>query len=380
MAEAQALLEESRKTAADGAVRARFATSSLAHGLHAGELLVVERARAIVSGSPRRPDFLFGCNGFRYPDLGEPYAELFGDLLNFVTLPFYRARTEPTEGARDFTRIERILEWTKRDGLAVKGHPLVWFHRAGLPEWLQGRGKTQVAAAHRDYVLDAVSRFKDRVHVWDIINEAHDWANDLDYTQDELIEATRQAADAVREADPSAVRVVNSCCPWSEYIATGRNYSRKIGRPARSPLQYLRDLIDAGVEFEAIGLQMYYPGRDLLEIDRQLDRFCALGKPVHITELGVSSSIAPVDHDPITDVHVERLWHGEPWSESIQADWVEAYYSLCYAKPSIEAITWWDFSDPSFIPHGGFVDENLRPKESYHRLWRLVQSWQTAGQ
>jgi GH35 family endo-1,4-beta-xylanase len=375
MSEARALLEEASARRSDAAACSRSAMSSLARSLHAGEMLVVERARARIASAPPRPGFLFGCNGFRYPELGEKYARLFGDLLNFVTLPFYRSGTEPEEGHRDYSRIEKILEWTNRDGLAVKGHPLVWFCRSGIPKWLEGRSYEQVERAHRDYVLDAVGRFRDRVKIWDIINEAHDWQNGFDYTEEQLVEMTRLAAEATREADPAAVRIVNSCCTWSEYVARGQSYSRPIPRPGRSVLRYLRDVIAAGVDFEVIGLQMYYPERDLFEIDRQLERFCALGKPVHISELGVSSSAEPVKHDPVVDVHIKRFWHGHAWTERDQADWVEAYYTICYAKPAIQAITWWDFCDPAFIPHGGFVDETLRPKESYHRLQELIRSW-----
>jgi GH35 family endo-1,4-beta-xylanase len=375
MARAQELLEDARSKRSDEAACAEVAMASLAESLHAGEMLVVEHARARIAASPKREGFLVGANGFRYAELGEQYAELFGQLLNFVTLPFYRARTEAEEGQRDFSRVEKILEWTTRDGLKVKGHPLVWFHRAGIPKWLEGRSYQEFEATHRDYVLDAVGRYRDRVKIWDVINEAHDWANDVDYSQEQLTEMTRLAADVTLEADPDAVRVVNSCWTWSEYVATGRNYSRTIGRPARSVLQYIKDLIEAGVGFEAIGLQMYYPTRDLFEIDRQLERFSQFGKAVHITELGVSSSVRPVKYDPIVDVHIKRYWHGRRWNEADQADWIEGYYTLCYSKPPVEAVTWWDFCDPSFIPHGGFVDENLRPKEGYHRLKGLIESW-----
>jgi len=376
MAKARNLLDDAHQSHRDDQMRARLAMASLAEAMHAGEMLVVEHARSRIAASPRRKGFLFGCNGFGYRDLGEPYAELFGALLNYATLPFYRARTEPEEGKRDFSHAEKILEWTTRDGLAVKGHPLVWFHRAGIPHWLAGRSYEQVAATHRDYVRDAVGRFRDRIPVWDVINEAHDWANDFDYTPEQLVEMTRLACDVTREADPRASRIVNSCCTWSEYVASGRNYSRPIPHPGRSVLQYVRDVISAGVDFEVIGVQMYYPARDLFEIDRQLDRFCRLGKPVHITELGVSSAVEPVKSDPITDVHWHRFWHGRPWSEAEQADWIEAYYTMCYAQPEIEAITWWDFCDPAFIPHGGLVDEKLRPREGYHRLKKLIATWQ----
>lgn len=72
-----------------------------------------------------------------------------------------------------------------------------------------------------------------------------------------------------------------------------------------------------------------------------------------------------------------RYWHGKPWSEKEQADWIEAFYTICYSKPEIEAVTWWNFSDPAFIPHGGFVDEGLRPKEGYRRLRGLIDMWGT---
>jgi len=376
VSKARELLADARAKKAEDVPCAKLAMASLAESLHAGEMLVVEHARCRIAAAPKRTGFRFGCNGFGYPKLGERYTKLFGELLNFATLSFYRARTEAEEGARDFSRVEKILEWTGQDGLGVKGHPLMWFHRAGIPEWMAGRTYEEVEAVHRDYILDAVGRFGDRVKIWDVINEAHDWANDFGYGPEQLVEMTRLACDVTREADAGATRIVNSCCTWSEYIARGKNYSREIGRPARSVLQYLRDLIDAGVDFEVIGVQMYYPERELFEIDRQLDRFCQFGKPVHITELGVSSSVEPVKHDPITGVHFQRYWHGRPWSEREQADWAEAYYTMCYSKPAIEAITWWDFCDPAFIPHGGFADENLRPKEAYHRLKKLIESWQ----
>ncbi len=375
MAAARTLLDDAHAKQPDEAGCAKAALASLAQSLHAGEMLVVEHARSRIAASKPRPEFLFGCHGFGYPKLGERYAEAFGELLNFATLPFYRARTEAEEGARDFSQAERILEWTTRDNIAVKGHPLMWFHRSGLPKWMAGMSWEQIEATHRDYILDAVGRFRDRVKIWDVINEAHDWANDLDYSREQLVEMTRLACDVTREADPEAVRVVNSCWTWSEYVAMGRNYSREIGRPARTVLQYLRDLIDAGVEFETVGLQMYYPTRDLFEIDRQLDRFCRFGKRVNITELGVSSSVEPVKYNPIVDVHIKRYWHGRPWSESDQADWAEGYYTICYSKPEIDAITWWDFCDPAFIPHGGLTDENLKPKVAYRRLSRLITSW-----
>jgi hypothetical protein len=111
----------------------------------------------------------------------------------------------------------------------------------------------------------------------------------------------------------------------------------------------------------------------MLEIERQTERFFVFRKPVHITELGVSSSSEPSARSgsaPSPDV-----WHGTRWTEQIQADWVEQYYTICYSKPEIEAIIWWNFTDPALRANAGFITEDLRPKEAYHRLLKLVRTW-----
>ncbi len=375
---AQGLLEDARTQQGDDVSCTRLATQSLAAGMRAGESLAITCARTRIAGAGPRPEFRFGCNGFGYPRQGARYAEAFAKLFDFVTLPFYRGGTEKEEGKRDFSRVERILEWTGPAGIPAKGHPLVWFHWAGIPDWLRGKSYEEVAATHRDYIADAVGRFRDRIKIWDVINEAHDWANELGYSAEQLNEMTRLAAEATREADPEAVRIVNNCETWGQYVALGWNYAGKLNRPVRHVLRYLRELEAAGVEYEVIGLQMYAPQRDLLEIERQLDRFVEFVKPIHITELGVPS-LPTAAQDPKNQEALDKItlrqWHGRPWSRTEQADWVEGYYTLCYAHPAVEAVTWWDLSDPAFIAGGGLLDEELKEKEAYRWLEGLIGTW-----
>ena len=376
MANAQNLLADARAKQSDHAACARLALQSLAHSMHAGEMLVIEHARARIEQTRPRKGFLFGCNAFRGTQLGEPYRELFRELLNFGTLPFYRKGTEKEQGNPDFSGVEKLLDWTERDRLQVKGHPLVWFHRGAIPDWLYGCSYEEVRDSYRTYIRTSVGHFKDRIKTWDVINEAHDWANEFQYDFEQLVDITRMACEATREANPDAVRVVNSCCTWSEYVARSETDNQPLNRPGRNVLRYVRDVIAAGVDFEVIGLQMYYPTRDLFEINRHLDMFCELGKPVHITELGVSASPEKVDAKPGGQQVNPHYWHGRPWSESEQADWIEGYYTICYAKPAVEAVSWWDFCDPAFIPHAGLCNRELKPREGYHRLKALLQKWE----
>lgn len=352
--------------------RADGANESLAETLWAGEMAAVERARHRIAKNGPRPGFLFGCNAFRYAR-SEEYARQWREVFNFATLPFYRTSTERVEGKVNYREAEATLEKMAGTGVLFKGHPLVWFHNAGYPVWMKGRAWPEIFKSCREYVLQSVSRFRSRIHSWDTINEAHDWANELGFSQQQLMDLTRMASDATREADPTAFRVINSCETWAEYIPKRRSYFGPLTEPVRTPLEYYEAVRDAGVEYEAIGLQMYNPERDMLEVERQLERFFAFGKPIHITELGVPSTSA---HRRSPER--EKLWRGEEWTPGLQADWVEQFYTICYSKPLIQAVTWWDFSDPAFTTDGGLLDEKQQPKEAYHRLKKLVEGWRTA--
>jgi len=376
MADAESKLADALKKGDEPLLQARLAMSSLARSLRAGELLVLERSRARIAAGPKRTVLLFGCNGFSYAKHGARYAELFQGVFNYVTAPFYRSHvTEKVEGKRDYSAAEGIAAWAGKAGIQVKGHPLIWLHEAGTPDWQRGRSYEAILASHLDYVGDAVGRFAGRIDRWDIINEAHSWNNIHRWPYEKLVEITGRAAETARQANDKAQRVVNCCFTWSEYAATGWGWNNTLDDRARSTLEYCRDLLAAGVQFEAIGLQMYDPGRDLFEIDRHIESFVRLGKTVHITEMGISSRNDPIVTPTQVYVPNRMQWHGRPWSENEQADWIEGFYTICASKPQIEALTWWDFADPSFLPHGGMVDEKLRPKKGYFRLKKLVDSW-----
>jgi len=124
-----------------------------------------------------------------------------------------------------------------------------------------------------------------------------------------------------------------------------------------SPYDYLVMLRDAKAEYEVIGLQYYHSGCDLLEWERDLESFNHFGKPIHITEMGFPSSLAPyIGQEKYAywggGIGGEAMvWHGE-FTATIQADYIESVYTLADSKPFVEAITYWDFNP---IGHDGFI-------------------------
>lgn len=356
--------------APDPAQMAGWANESLRESLWVGETVVFEQAQQQIQRNGPRPDFLFGCNSWGHPHPQDAYNQAFKNLFNFSTLPLYWKTFEPTLGQPNFAQLDGYIDWLDQNGITPKGHPLVWFHEAGVPDWLRGQSYEKVRELTQAHVTQVTRYFGDRMSYYDIINEAHDiaWANELNFSSEEFLEMTRVASKAAADGFNGVQRIVNTCCTWAEYIPTGAKQ-----KPLKSAYRYLQDCIVADIPFEIMGIQLYYPHKDMFEINRLLERFSSLGKPIHITELGVSSSTKRDETSYLKDVF--GLWH-EPWSEKVQADWIEQFYTVCYSKPYIKAISWWDLPDGGFWPHGGLVNVDLQPKESYLRLQRLIRHWQ----
>ena len=55
------------------------------------------------------------------------------------------------------------------------------------------------------------------------------------------------------------------------------------------------------------------------------------------------------------------------------------FYRVCFAHPSMRAITWWDLCDQgSWLPGGGMLRVDMSPKPVYEQLKRLIhEEWKT---
>jgi GH35 family endo-1,4-beta-xylanase len=340
---------------------------SLVESLWAGEEAVFAQAQQTLQA---RPDFLFGCNFFGYPQRGEVYGKWFKELFNLATVPFYWRGFEPVQGKKDFTAVEQQVNWLESARITPKGHPLVWFHSAGIPDFVKNQSYEQVKALVSQRVEEITSHFRTQINYYDIINEPHGlpWANELGYSLEQFLELTQIAASAAIAGNKQVVRIINNCCLWAENIPY---YTP----PQHSPFEYLQACISRGIPFEVIGLQFYYPDQDMFEINRLLERFAQLGKPIHITESGVSSASTLDETAYLPEPRGQ--WH-QPWSENIQADWIEQFYTLCYSKPYIHAIGWWDLVDGGgFWPHGGLLRADMTPKAGLIRLKSLLEVWRS---
>lgn len=356
-----------------GARRLDVALNGLFYAAEEVELVKARADIAAMSLEQRRAK-LFGASFFD-PDADETIMYRFAELFNFATTPFYRRGLEQVEGKPDWTPRDRLLDWLDVHQFARKGHPLSWWIEHGLAPWMYKLSYKTMKEVVYQQIFDTVTRYKDRIHVWDVINEAHDpivKGNDLNLSIEQSLEITALACKATHDADPTATRIVNINRPWGEYR------SELESMDPMHAIEYLEELKRRNIDFEVVGVQMYHAGpehyvQDMAEQSWMMDQYAALGKPIHISEVQTPSSM---EADPTRwlggRVAPSGWWH-RPWDLETQADWVEQYYTIAVTKA--DAITWWNLSDRhTFWPHGGLLDIDNQPKPSYHRLKAFIDS------
>lgn len=378
---AEELLNDAAKKLNDGERCAKLSDKALHYALWTGEKIELEKAKRDIEKMARRDRVYFGCESRQYIwAKHEEFTKRFVELFNYATVTHYVWDTwyelfEPREGYYNWGVKDDIVNWLLENGIHIEGRPLFWFHPSVTPDWLKNKNFDELKKYVEKHTHDLVSHYGDKVLEWEVVNEYHDWANIHNHTPEQITEIVRLACDKTKEANPKVVRILNNCCPFAEYVARGRMARMDAARPLRSPRQFVKDLIDANVEFDVLGIQIYFPQRDLSDIVRLLERLAVFGKPIYITEIGASSNLTQVNPDAGGVVKEPYAWHRH-WDEALQADWLEQVYTIYYSKPYIKAINWYDFSDfRPYIVNGGLVREDCSTKLSFQRLKNLLASW-----
>lgn len=357
-----------------------LAEECLARGLALGEKMALIDARQGIDIRRRKGGLAkvdFGCHWDPFEEKPKG-SQRFGDAFNYATVPFIWRAIEPREHEYQWKWHDGWIQWLESRGIGIKGASPVRFTEKDLPDWvwIWENDFETIRDLVFDHIERCVQRYRGRVDHWDAVTGLH-VENCMKFSLDRIIEITRVCAHAIKRTDPSAMVVLNLIWPWGEYYATNQ---RSIW-----PYHYAEMCQNAGVAFDVVGVEfMYgthglgYGMRDMLHISDQLDRFGALGKPVHVTACGVPSACDP---DPDAEIGGARhtsgaggIWR-KPWDEVVQSDWIDEFCRIAISKPFIAAISWRDFSDhkPHYWPHGGLLRKDMNPKIAYQRLMGVRQ-------
>lgn len=373
--------------ATDGRRKGALSQTALLYALRASEKMELKHARHAIRMRGFREDFFLGCDARAFYQMKKPsvFMDLFTDVFNYATITYVWEHRgvigdfERAEGDYNYEFRDIIFEQLKAEDVTIEGRPLFWFHTWVTPEWIVEKSYGELLSYVEKHTREVVGHYGDGMYAWEVVNEFHDWANMAGLTPEQTVELTKLACDVAKDTAPNVHRLINHCCPFAEYVAMGRWTGRPAQYPQRTPWEFTKDLHEAGVEFDRIGQQMYFPGRDLQDIIMLVERFEQFGRPVQLSEVGAPGgpterAVKLGESDIPVGEHYD--WHRH-WDEDLQADWLEAIYTLAYSKPWIEAANWFDFVDPfSYIENGGLIrSPEGEPKAAYHRLKEMQEQW-----
>lgn len=291
---------------------------------------------------------------------GKQLRELVAANFDLIVLPLRWKDLEVEEGVYNWEPVDRWMEWASAEGKPIVAGPLLDFSKQALPEWIyvwQHDYDTCRDLVY-EYMERVVQRYRSLVGMWNIASGLNLNEN-FEFTSAQILDLARTASLLVRQSRKGARTMIELRQPFGEHGAGKR---RSI-----PPLTFVDQLVQGGVKFDAVGVQLLFgqrrfgrASRDLTQISSLLDRFFLLEIPVLVSALGVPSR--PVDDDG-------GWWHG-PWSPELQARWIARIFPVAMSKPFVESIFWTDLFDhpEAVLPAAGLIDESGQPKPAFSRL------------
>lgn len=366
---AHELFIASLKLLHDGPASARAADESLALALAASERMCRFHAGVFLSRRPQAGPgrSLLGATVSPAQAARAALVDRLRPAFDFARVPFVWRSIQPKEQGGDFEATDQAVKALAKAGLSVRGGALLNFSVQSLPDWLYlwENDYEAIADFAREHIRRTVQRYARQITNWIVASGLHAGGM-VPLTFEQIIELTRMAASTAKQSAPRAQAVLELVQPWGEYYA--RN-PRTV-----PPLLYAEMVVQSGISFDAFGLQLLfgteqdgYHTRDLFQISSLLDRLANLGKPIHLTAVGVPSA-ARAD-DEFQALRCGGQWHG-PWSEEVQADWLASVAEVALSKPYVESVCLHSPTDAhdAPVPAAGVLRDDLSPRAALARL------------
>lgn len=332
-------------------------------------------------------------HGFGKSDYARHFTRLFTDCLSSANCLSYWTEAPRNDGPKHMEfqgedkmdNFEAQVNWALQNGLVPKGHPIFWTVPKAYPEWLKRYPLDTQWKFIEVRVRNLVARFKGKVKLWDVVNEAmwepapknlpkRHWPHVE--SLDDICEYIVPVLQWAREEDPDAKFVVNDY--GMEMESPGRDLVDQNGNPVTAKSQrdrytaLFRKLRAEGACPDALGMQAHTGSwmspAEQVEI---LDDFATAGVPLHYTEFWAHNQ------------HLIKAGMDPEEAEQRKADYIAQVMTMAFAHPAVDAFYFWGDIGKSFgfqNDHNskGMPSSSNRPTVVYQRVKSLLrETWRT---
>ncbi len=263
----------------------------------------------------------------------------------------------------DFSLADKIVEFGRNHGLAMRGHTFTWHNQT--PKWVFEDATKEVLLKRLKRHMEIVGRrFEKDFYCWDVVNEAIEDKTDIVFRvspwtqiigEDFMDYAFRYAKEILPDTD----LYYND---YNEVMASKRDKIYDV----------VKGMLERGVPVDGVGLQchwsIYSPPID--EIRRAFEQYAKLGLKLQITEMDISMFA----HEDKNSIAVPT-----PRMLELQAKvYGDAFALFREYKDIIDTVTLWgiadDFTWLDNFPVPGrknwplLFDEQHQPKEAFYRI------------
>lgn len=224
---------------------------------------------------------------------------------------------------------DRAVQWLRANGLDVRGHAAIWqnLEVGAVPDDVVTKLESAdpdrdayLADRTTDHVWDIVTRYRDELTEWDVLNEHLDYF-DITAAIDPA-EPPQEAPVLVEWYETAAAAAPGIDRYYNDFdIITG-------GEQRRTELEtLLASLGDAGA-IEGLGMQAHFDGRDAAigpdELRALLDRYASYGVDLKVTEYDT---------------------YGSGWTEAAEAEHLAVVLKTLFGHPAATGFLMWGFWD-----------------------------------
>jgi endo-1,4-beta-xylanase len=291
----------------------------------------------------------------------------FNQIVNENDLKPILIHPRPGPDGYDFTGGDALVKFGMDNNMYLVGHTLLWHSQ--VPNWffegtgpapavdanaprggMRGRGgitgplatREQLIERMREHIHTVVGRYKGKIKVWDVVNEAlaegggNNLLRNTYWTQIIGPDFIAMAFKFAHEADPDAILRYN-------------DYGLENAAKRQKLKTLIKQLQDQNIPVGAIGTQTHINVSTTFEtMDQTLTDLETIGLPIHITELDMNAAQGGQRGTSADIAGVAARTEGGIVSEADRRQ-SEAYTGLFKAlvkhKNSVKVVTFWGAND-----------------------------------